>query len=186
VDTRILLLYYLSSFAGLVMVVGGIWLIYKEKIYIDHETKQVIKIKTPVGEFQTNIPALALFVLGFIPLIYPIIKSSTVMEVKKVKLLGSVRATVHPVLVYAALVSESLQQDREFHLYLPVVENSNTEYKIIYIAGNVISEDAADLDHAKNGEIHLDDKEIGPAAVTELVPDVKLTKIPDEFQQGSQ
>ncbi|MEA2599876.1 MAG: hypothetical protein QOF89_868 [Acidobacteriota bacterium] len=40
-DTNALPLYYLSSFAGLIMVVGGIWLIYKEKIYIDSESKQV-------------------------------------------------------------------------------------------------------------------------------------------------
>ena len=50
-------LYYLCSVAGLVMVVGGIWLIYKEKIFIDRETKQITEIEIPGGwKFRTNIP----------------------------------------------------------------------------------------------------------------------------------
>ncbi len=48
-DTNVIPLYYLSSFAGLVMVVGGIWLIYKQKICIDSESKQVTEIyQSPV------------------------------------------------------------------------------------------------------------------------------------------
>lgn len=71
-DARIVL-FYLVAVGGFVMVVGGMWLILKEKIYIDRESKQQIAIKLPGGwSFQSNYPALALFVLGFIPLIYPL------------------------------------------------------------------------------------------------------------------
>jgi hypothetical protein len=66
-------LYYLSSFAGLVMVAGGIWLLYKQKIYIDSESKQVIEVELPIGKFKTNLPVLVLFALGFVPLIYPLV-----------------------------------------------------------------------------------------------------------------
>ena len=48
-DSSVIPPYYLSSFVGLVMVVGGIWLLYKEKIYIDSEWKQVAAIETPIG-----------------------------------------------------------------------------------------------------------------------------------------
>jgi hypothetical protein len=47
-DPRIAL-YCVSAGAGLSMIVGGIWLIYKEKIYIDQESKQPIETKSPLG-----------------------------------------------------------------------------------------------------------------------------------------
>jgi hypothetical protein len=34
-DPNVVPLYYLSSLVGLVMVVGAIWLIHREKVYID-------------------------------------------------------------------------------------------------------------------------------------------------------
>ena len=49
-------LYYLCSGAGLLMVVGGIWLIYKQRIYIDRETNQITEIKTPLGSVGPFIP----------------------------------------------------------------------------------------------------------------------------------
>jgi len=33
-----MVLYYICEGAGLLMVVGGIWLIYKEKIFLDSQT----------------------------------------------------------------------------------------------------------------------------------------------------
>ncbi len=71
-----IILYFLSSFTGFIMVSGGIFLLYKEKIYIDSQTKEITALDTPIGKFQTNTPALALFIIGFIPLIYPIWQSS--------------------------------------------------------------------------------------------------------------
>src|SRR6476661_10924552 len=84
-DISVLPLYYLSSFAGLVMVVGGIWLIYKQKIYIDSESKQVTEIELPIGKFKTNLPALVLFALGFVPLIYPLYQCSGMFPLLSLK-----------------------------------------------------------------------------------------------------
>jgi len=177
-DLKIIPLYYLSSFAGLIMVVGGIWLIFKEKIYIDKESKEITEIETPVGKFKTNVPALALFALGFVPLIYPIVKSAGFFDEIIVK--GNVKATTFPVQVYAVIKSDSLLQDGGFSLQLPIVENMGGEYKIIYIAGNIVVEDRADLGKRQNGAIQLPPKEIMPSRVTTFEPNVSPK--PQEFQ----
>jgi hypothetical protein len=59
-DARIAL-YYMCSTAGLVMIGGGIWLNYKQKIYIDREWKRPVEINTPRGNFKSNYPALVVF-----------------------------------------------------------------------------------------------------------------------------
>jgi hypothetical protein len=159
-DSKIIVLYYVSSMAGLVMVIGGIWLIYKQKIYIDRESKQITEIETPIGKFRTNIPALALFVLGFFPLIYPIYESSSIIRLEKVKVVGKVKASVHPVLVYAVMLSEPLQEDREFSMQLPIMYTKDREYKIIYIAGTTILEDRLDMSQVKDGIVNLREKDI--------------------------
>ncbi len=70
--TGFIILYYLCSGAGAFMILGGIVLLYKQKIFIDRETQQITEVETPIGKFRTNVPALLLFALGFVPLIYPI------------------------------------------------------------------------------------------------------------------
>src|SRR5258708_4651310 len=128
-DPRIVPLYYLSSFAGLVMVIGGIWLLYKEKIYIDRESKQVTEIETPIGKFKTNVPALALFLIGFVPLIYPILKSANFAE--EVLIRGNIKASSFPVQIYAVAQSDSVLQNRDFSLKVPVRRTLGEGYKIL-------------------------------------------------------
>ncbi len=177
-DPRIVPLYYLSSLAGLVMVLGGIWLLYKEKIYIDRESKQVTEIETPVGKFKTNVPALALFALGFFPLIYPLVKSATFVE--EVRLKGSVTSSRFPVTIYAVIRSDSLLQGSDFSLQLPRLAGVGEEYKIIYVVGNAIFEDRADLSKRTNGEVLLPAKDISLGRTAEFVPD--LTPVPPDFR----
>jgi hypothetical protein len=178
-ENSIIPLYYLCSIAGFIMVVGGIWLIYKQKIYIDRESKQVTEIETPIGKFKTNIPALVLFALGFVPLIYPIVKMSEFTKeiTKEVKIVGNVKSSVHPVQVYAVLQMDSLIQDRDFSLWVP---SSFSEYRIIYITGNSVSEDLVDLQKKKSGEIRLNDKDFSAEGLDTFEPNVKSA--PTDFQ----
>ncbi len=178
-DPRIIPLYYLSSLAGLIMVAGGIWLIYKEKIYIDQESKQVTEIETPIGKFKTNVPALVLFALGFVPLIYPIVKSAGFAE--EIRIQGNVKASTFPVQVYAVIKSDSLLQNRDFSLEVPVVEGSDGEYKILYIAGSMVLEDRADLRKTQDGKIQLPDKELLVSAKERFEP-AAVAPVPPEFQ----
>jgi hypothetical protein len=153
-DPRIVPLYYLSSLAGLIMVAGGIWLLYKQKIYIDRESNQVTEIETPLGKFKTNIPALALFALGFFPLIYPIVKAAQFGE--DVPIRGNLNADVYPVTVYAAVVSDSLFKAGDYSLRVPALGKTGKEYRILFISGNsLVDVCPADPQKTREGEIQL-------------------------------
>ena len=137
-------LYYISAIAGLVMVVGGIWLIFKEKIYIDRETKTVTEIETPFGfKFKTNIPALIIFVMGLLALFYPIVKSAP--GIAEVRFQGEVNSQIFPksetpIAVYAVVVSDTIRNPRSFNLRVPFLGN-DYEYKVLYVVGEALQEE---------------------------------------------
>jgi hypothetical protein len=174
------LLFYLSSVGGLVMIVGGIWIIYKQKIYIDRETKQVTEIEVPfLGKLKTNAPALVLFLLGFLGLFYPTHKSGT--EYLTVK--GNVSSQVHPVVVYAVVQSEGLEQDGSFNLPIPELTGGNYAPQVVYVAGGApyVFEDLLETERQKNGVIELVKKEIGGSQQpSRFQPDI--APAPPEFK----
>jgi len=174
-EPSVIPLYYLSSLAGLIMVAGGIFLLYTQKIYIDRETKQVTEIETPIGKFKTNVPALVLFALGFVPLIYPIVQSAKVAE--EIQIRGNVKGNTFPVQVYAVIRSDSLLGPRDFILRVPIVRKDGQDYKIVYQAGNIVLEDLV-----KGGlaEVQLPSKEISTVSPGSFEP--KVTAIPAEFR----
>ncbi len=132
-------LFFMTEFAGLVMVVGGMWLIYKEKIYIDKESKQPVQVEIPGGlRFKGNYPALALFVLGFFPLIFPFFRLSTLAEyphVVRVHLTGIPSTNIHPALVYASVAPYAVTKDGDsFSVEVPFIGKGDEEYKVLLIA----------------------------------------------------
>jgi hypothetical protein len=154
-DSSVIPLYYLSSLAGLVMVVGGIWLLYKEKIYIDSESKQVTEIETPIGKFKTNLPALVLFALGFIPLSYPIYQCAGMRS--QLSLKGRVEGNAFPVQVYAVVGTDSLNQPREFSLRVPELK----DYKLLYVVpGEPVVDYQPDVREARGGILEVPVTEI--------------------------
>lgn len=177
-DPRIIPLYYMSSFAGLVMIVGGIWLIYKQKIYIDRESKQVTEVETPIGKFRTNFPALVLFVLGFVPLIYPIVKAGVFTQ--QIRIVGEVEADTFPVNVYAVAQIDSLQRSRSFSITVPYMKDVTKDYVVLFISQNTIGEQIADLQQVQNGEIRLQKMEITSGDVEAYAPN-PIPPVPAEF-----
>jgi len=159
-------LYYISAVAGFVMVAGGMWLIYKEKIYIDRESKTITEVETPFGKFKTNIPALVLFVLGFYPLIYPIVKSASVTA--EVPVRGEVKCNHYPVEVVAVIDSDVVDKEGSFTLKVPFFGGDNKAYKIIYyFAGNIL--DTARVSPTSKSPITMESKSYdfsAPNAVT--------------------
>src|SRR5262245_28074335 len=139
-----LALYYMVSTAGVVMIVGGIWLIYKEKIFIDRESKKPIQITSPLGSFKSNYPALTLFALGFVPLIYPIYSINNLRDfvrVTTVRIKGPVQASAYPVLVYAARAQDAVSSQGEFQVPVPYLDSYENDYKILLVVnGHVIDE----------------------------------------------
>jgi hypothetical protein len=174
-------LYYLSSFAGLTMVVGGIWLLYKQKIYIVRESNQVTEIETPVGKFKTNVPALALFVLGFFPLIYPIVISKQFVE--EVRIHGNVKANI-PLAVYVVSKEGSPSRDGDFRLQVPFLRKGDESYKILFSLANgqVIVGDWVDMKKAKGGEILLPAQVIEVPSATSVHYKPHVQPIPPEFK----
>lgn len=178
-DQRIILLYYLCSIAGLVMVVGGIWLIYKEKIIIDKETKQVIEVEIPFfGKIKTNIPALALFIFGFAGLIYPIIQSRGFAQ--QLRITGDVETDTFPMTIYAIVELDTLQNNRRFSLTVPFLKEVTKEYRVLYLAQNLVEEEFADAQQTQSGEIRLPMKKIS-AGVAETFEPNPIPPVPDEF-----
>jgi hypothetical protein len=150
-DSRIAL-YYVCSAAGFVMVVGGIWLIYKQKIYIDRESQQPVEIKTPLGDFKSNYPALALFVLGFFPLVYPIYALQGLVgyvKVDTVRIRGPVEATAYPVLVYATRALDSLSKSGEFRVPVPFI--GDDDYRVLLVVNGRVFDEAR-VERGKPGE----------------------------------
>jgi hypothetical protein len=178
--TWIVPLYYFCSFAGLVMVVGGIWLVYKEKIVIDRESKQVTEIETPFGKFRTNLPALVLFALGFVPLIFPIVRSvgySTEMRIQ-----GRITSGAHPVSIYAVVTKDVLQGDGVYNLHVPAPFGRAADYSIMYVVGGEAqSEDIVDPSTQQSGIVTMRDTSLAIGAAKQYVPG-EVASIPDEFK----
>jgi hypothetical protein len=135
-----MILFFMSTLAGLVMIVGGMWLIYKEKIYIDRESNKPIEVKLPGNfSFSSNYPALALFALGFFPLTYPFHELPLLTKyvlVKNVKIKGLVNADVYPALVYAARAPQAVVKTGEgFNFAVPFIKDDEG-YKVLLIVNN--------------------------------------------------
>ncbi len=180
--TWIIPLYYFCSFAGLVMVVGGIWLVYKEKIVIDRESKQVTEIETPLGKFKTNLPALVLFALGFVPLIFPIVRSvgySTEMRIQ-----GRVTSGAHPVTIYAVVTKDILQGDGVYNLRVPAPFGRAGDYRVMYVvAGETNSEDLVDASMQREGTVTMHDTLLKLGGAKEYAP-AEVEALPDDFKGG--
>lgn len=153
-------LYYISAVAGFIMIAGGMWLIYKEKLILDATTgkEPAVKVDIPFfGKLTTNIPALGLFILGFIPLFYPIYKSTT--EYTRIE--QDIKSEKYPVYVYAVIRQKSVNAQGKLVITIPNVESGDYEPEIIYIADRFLT-DQEDISLAKStrGVIELKAKSL--------------------------
>jgi hypothetical protein len=161
----ILVLNYLCVAAGLIMVIGGIWLLAKQKIYIDRETKQEIAIELPGNvRFRSNVPALAFFVCGFIPILIPVFKLSpkTYHRVDHATINGTFHPQTDTVTTYACgLLDESSESKAENEAFkfnsVPFDRVENTSYKIVLVTANGyrVGEDRASWEDVHDGKITL-------------------------------
>ena len=170
-----LALYYMVAASGVFMIVGGIWLIYKEKIFIDKESKEPIEVSSPLGSFKSNYPALALFALGFFPLVYPIYSINNLRDfvrVHTVHIKGPVHASAYPVLVYAARAQDAVTADGEFQVPVPYLDSYDNEYKILLVVNGHVIDEARAVRSEKSDAIDINFKPIVLES-SSYVPDVK-------------
>jgi hypothetical protein len=119
---------YLCSLAGLIMVIGGIWLLAKGKIMLDAKTGEVVDFDLPLlGKVKTNAPILGLFLIGSIPLIYPI---STIREVMQGRD-EAIRKSAESLKTAERDLDEAVRQRDEFQKKLGAVEQKIPRLKRI-------------------------------------------------------
>lgn len=70
-------LYLLCAIAGFVITVGSLLLIWKGRIVVDAEAKQITNVELPFGiKFQTNLPMVLMFMFGSALLAFPIYQAT--------------------------------------------------------------------------------------------------------------
>lgn len=155
------ILYVICSVGGLTMIVGGIYLLAKRKIYIDRTTEQPTEIVGLGVRFKTNVPGLVFFALGFIPLIYPVYKldPSKYHVVETVRIRGSFCPTPKTMsVVYAAAAQDPVSDPgKTFSMKAPFLPDENQDYKVLLIANDiVIREKTVSWKDNTKGEIVVD------------------------------
>ena len=175
-------LYYFVALAGFVMVVGGMWLLYREKIYLDQESKKPISVETPLGKFTSNYPALALFALGFVPLIYPIYSINSLtdyVKVEEVNIRGLAQGPADAAFVYATRASDVPSKSGDFRLTVPFLDRDQNDYKLLLIVNGRVQDQVHASRVAGKKEIEVNFKQLQvepPALKGEVMP------TPPEFQ----
>ena len=174
-----LFLYYICEAAGVLMVAGGIWLIYKQKIYMDPAKRKVLGVHLPFfGKLYTNVPALALFVIGFIPLIYPIQKLTT----RYLRVEQELRSDDYPVTVYIGIGTELSYRNGKIVLTVPLIDNPDYKPQLIYRVGPVVDRVNVDIGQQKHGLVVLDPENLQNIGKPHRPSPVDVIPPPDKFK----
>jgi hypothetical protein len=133
-----IVLFILCSLAGLVMVMGSIFLLWKGRIYLDNKGKSVSKVELPLGiKFGTQFPVLIMFLFGVFLLIFPVYYAKNIcpnlpLHAKRfpemVKVTGKVKTPI-PVNVYAVIAEQPMTRDNVI-FNVPFVKD--VPYRIMY------------------------------------------------------
>ncbi|HEU0144062.1 MAG TPA: hypothetical protein VFQ47_04690 [Nitrososphaera sp.] len=131
-------LFLLCSVAGMVMVLGSLFLLWQGRIYLDTEGKTVSEISLPLGiKFGTQFPVLIMFLFGVFMLIFPVYYAKNICPnlplhaktfPEMVKVSGRVK-TLTPIDVYA-VIAEQPMTNNDVIFNLPFVKNA--PYRIMY------------------------------------------------------
>jgi hypothetical protein len=179
-------LYYLCAIGGLLLILGSIVLLSLRKTLVDKETSQPTEIEVPLlGKVRVNSPALVLFAVGIIPLVFAVWDYHKLREklAEEVSIVGTVTTDSPEVQVYAVVALGTVENTASptsakgtFRFDVPLL---GKPYEIYYVAQNgnalvVMNHASADLDHKKAGdEVHLDPAELAhlskPVAYTARV-----------------
>jgi hypothetical protein len=126
-----LLLFFLCGLVGAFLVVGGFVLLYKGKISLSGGG-EATEIRTPLGTLRTNFPALVLFALALIPLIYPLWRIRELRQT--VEVVGHIKSTEPDVEVLVVRGSKALRATPEGSQF--VLRVPRDEYSIDYRIGD--------------------------------------------------
>jgi hypothetical protein len=154
----------ISAIAGTLIALASIALLWKQKIYINAETKEVTKIELPFGiKMQTNAPVLGFVFMGvaliLVPLMLP--KNQTLVALK-----GHVTAN-EPLTVYA--IAAQQQTNGDVLLQVP----GNAYYTVMYLPAlgpTALDSKSVDLQHSHKNPYTLDPEDIDRVQGGNTVP----------------
>jgi hypothetical protein len=127
------ILYLLCAIAGFTITVGSLILIWKGRIVVDAEAKQITNMELPFGiKLQTNLPMALMFVFGGALLAFPIWQSARAANNQKIAYLnGKIESQGQQSrrVTATAVADEKSNIVREFTLQVPLTEG---KYTVIY------------------------------------------------------
>ena len=124
------ILFVMSAAAGLVMIVGGLALLWKGRVYINEETKEVTSIELPLGiRIKTNLPVVALFVIAAGLILVPLYQYKPPEEFRRIRLTGLIKPRAIGLVKVLAVPATQETRD-EVSLQVP---RSNEQYDIYFI-----------------------------------------------------
>ena len=128
------------------------------------------------GKLRTNVPALGLFLLGIVPLIYPIYKVNTAYT----RVVQGVTSRSYPVGIYVVVRQKALQRDGKFVISIPILNSDDYEPEIIYVAGGrLVDQEEISLSQEKHGLIELQLKDLQLENLCQNVPVQNHVEPPD-------
>jgi hypothetical protein len=153
-------LLYICAFAGMVIVLGSLLLLWKGRIVLDSVKGEISEVELPLGfKVKTQQPILVMFLFGSFLLAMPIymIKERLSM-IPRVAISGRVKndpATVDRLKAYAII--DACDVTNEVKFYLPRLEG--TPYRIKYYdtvePPSFVYNEVVDLDEATGGTFQL-------------------------------
>lgn len=179
-----MLLLVSCSLAGLIMVIGSLYLLWKGRIGLDRETKSATKFKLPGGfEVESPVAGLIMFVLGVFMLVIPIHYSPQFctdlsfhkkVPLEMVNLRGKV-STDTSIEVYAIIDEQKANADQTIALSVPYLADRRYFVKYFNSAGNMVDEENFRLDKdEKVKELRGVKLAKGAAPAAIATPEIKL------------
>ena len=179
-----MLLLAMCSLAGLIMVVGSLYLLWKGRIALDKQSKSATKFKLPGGvEIETPVAALIMFVMGvlllFIPIHYspqmcPDLAFHKKKPLEMVELRGNVSTDTN-IEVYAIVDEQKANADQTVSLSVPYISDRRYVVRYFNATGEMVNEETFRL--LGNETVHdLRGVKInkGAAAAATPTPAIKL------------
>lgn len=145
---------HICQFAGILTVVGALFLIFKEKIYLDAQTKRVMSVELPFfGKVQTNAPAFAVIVLGFAAVIYPVQRSHTTYITVEQDVDSDSPFTVN---AYAVSEHATVGNNKHLTIVFPNLPDADYQPHLVLHVGNAFWDQAVHINAARHGIIILE------------------------------
>jgi hypothetical protein len=145
-----MLLLVSCSLAGLIMVIGSLYLLWKGRIGLNRETKSSTKFKLPGGfEMETPVAGLIMFVLGVLMLFIPIHYNPKLcadpgfhkkQPLEMVDLRGKVSTDTN-IEVYAIVDEQKANADQTIALSVPYLADRRYVVRYFNTAGEMVNEE---------------------------------------------